>query len=149
VQGGRTSDEALQHHPHFIACDAGTTDAGFSLGPVVLPSQREAVKRDLAISRCGTQRGSTGVDWLCRDFLGMSGRLRCLILQRNVKGRGKLRTAVIYAETRQGPFNRKAAGGEDQAARCAPHLDEDNQAQFADRWDDGCRTVADGTGRGR
>src|SRR5207244_6759381 len=42
-------DEALKENPHFIACDAGTTDAGpFSLGSGQPAFAREAVKRDLA-----------------------------------------------------------------------------------------------------
>jgi hypothetical protein len=43
-------DEALKEHPHFLACDAGTTDAGpFSLGSGLPAFPREAVKRDLTI----------------------------------------------------------------------------------------------------
>ena len=42
--------EALNYNPHFIACDAGTTDAGpFSLGSGQPAFAREAVKRDLAV----------------------------------------------------------------------------------------------------
>jgi len=42
-------DEALKENPHFIACDAGTTDAGpFSLGSGQPAFAREAVKRDIA-----------------------------------------------------------------------------------------------------
>src|SRR5260370_32791958 len=53
VGGGISSpalDEALAQAPHFIACDAGTTDAGpFSLGMGISASPREAVKRDLSL----------------------------------------------------------------------------------------------------
>ena len=43
-------DEALAQGPHFIACDAGTTDAGpFSLGTGIPAFPREAVKRDLSL----------------------------------------------------------------------------------------------------
>jgi len=42
-------DEALKKNPHFIACDAGTTDAGpFSLGSGQPAFAREAVKHDIA-----------------------------------------------------------------------------------------------------
>ena len=42
-------DEALKEQPHFLACDAGTTDAGpFSLGSGQPAFARAAVKRDLA-----------------------------------------------------------------------------------------------------
>src|SRR5260221_4707409 len=43
-------DEALAQAPHFIACDAGTTDAApFSLGMGTPAFPREAVKRDLSL----------------------------------------------------------------------------------------------------
>jgi MFS transporter, putative metabolite:H+ symporter len=43
-------DEARAQAPHFIACDAGTTDAGpFSLGMGISAFPREAVKRDLSL----------------------------------------------------------------------------------------------------
>src|ERR1700719_1165893 len=41
-------DKSLDFHPHFIASDAGTTDAGpFALGSGTAAFPREAVKRDL------------------------------------------------------------------------------------------------------
>src|ERR1700688_4411924 len=47
---GAALDEALAQGPHFIACDAGTTDAGpFSLGMGTPAFPREAVKRDLSL----------------------------------------------------------------------------------------------------
>src|SRR5258708_14850315 len=47
---GDALDEALAQAPHFIACDAGTTDAGpFSLGMGTPAFPREAVKRDLSL----------------------------------------------------------------------------------------------------
>src|SRR6202163_617244 len=53
VGGGLSSadlEEALAQAPHFIACDAGTTDAGpFSLGMGIPAFPREAVKRDLSL----------------------------------------------------------------------------------------------------
>src|SRR5437016_14566123 len=43
-------NEALQCNPHFIACDAGTTDAGpFSLGSGHTAFARKAVKGDLTL----------------------------------------------------------------------------------------------------
>src|SRR5258708_21531465 len=95
-------DEALLHHPHFIACDAGTTDAGpFSLGSGRPAFAREAVKRDLAvlldagrkegvpvlIGSAGTAGADAQVDWvlaIADEIVKEAG--------------GKLRTAVIYAE---------------------------------------------------
>src|ERR1700736_5072330 len=53
VGGGITGsalDEAMAQAPDFIACDAGTTDAGpFSLGMGTPAFPREAVKRDLSL----------------------------------------------------------------------------------------------------
>lgn len=72
-------DEAMKMHPHFIACDAGTTDSGpFSLGSGRSNYPREAVKRDLEIVLVAAQKagiplliGSSGtagidaqVDWV-------------------------------------------------------------------------------------
>src|SRR5580704_14109356 len=76
---GTALDEALAQSPHFIACDAGTTDAGpFSLGTGTPAFPREAVKRDLALMLCagrkanipvivgsaGTAGGDAHVDWV-------------------------------------------------------------------------------------
>src|SRR5258708_23532436 len=56
-------DEALRSDPHFIACDAGTTDAGpFSLGSGRPAFPREAVKGDLALLlEAGRRAGLPGV----------------------------------------------------------------------------------------
>jgi hypothetical protein len=72
-------DASLAFEPHFIASDAGTTDAGpFALGSGVAAFPREAVKRDLArvliasrranipalIGSAGTAGGDVHVDWV-------------------------------------------------------------------------------------
>lgn len=95
-------DEALAQNPHFIACDAGTTDAGpFSLGTGTPAFPREAVKRDLSlilragrkanipviIGSAGTAGGDIHVDWVL-DIA------REIVSEHNLT----LRTAVIYAE---------------------------------------------------
>lgn len=42
--------KALELEPHFVACDAGTTDAGpFALGMGISAFPREAIRRDLAV----------------------------------------------------------------------------------------------------
>src|ERR1700736_4985605 len=76
---GSALAEALAQAPHFIACDAGTTDAGpFSLGMGMPAFPREAVKRDLAlmllagrkakipvnVGSAGTAGGDVHVDWV-------------------------------------------------------------------------------------
>jgi hypothetical protein len=99
---GLALDQALAQAPHFIACDAGTTDAGpFSLGMGMPAFPREAVKRDLSlmlragrkanipviVGSAGTAGGDIHVDWvleIAREIVAEYGL--------------KLRTAVIYAE---------------------------------------------------
>jgi Acyclic terpene utilisation family protein AtuA len=95
-------DEALAQAPHFIACDAGTTDAGpFSLGMGISAFPREAVKRDLSlmlragrtanipviIGSAGTAGGDVHVDWVLEIA-------REIVAEYHLT----LRTAVIYAE---------------------------------------------------
>jgi hypothetical protein len=95
-------DEAMAETPHFIAADAGTTDAGpYSLGSGKPAFAREMVKRDLAvmlragkragipvlIGSAGTAGADTHVDWtleIAREVASESGL--------------SIRTAVIYAE---------------------------------------------------
>src|SRR5258708_27263014 len=122
-------DEALQHHPHFIACDAGTTDAGpFSLGSGRPAVAREAVKGDLSILLDAGRRagvpvlvGSAGtagrddqVDWVLA------------IADEIVKEAGaKLHTAVIYAEQDKDFLIERLREGRIKPLDAAPHLDED------------------------
>jgi hypothetical protein len=81
---GAALDEALAQTPHFIACDAGTTDAGpFSLGMGITAFPREAVKHDLAvILRAGRKAnipviiGSAGTARRCSGRLGARHRPR-------------------------------------------------------------------------
>src|SRR5882762_478888 len=105
VGGGISSaalEEALAQAPHFIACDAGTTDAGpFSLGMGIPAFPREAVERDLSlmlragrkanipviIGSAGTAGGDVHVDWVLEIA-------REIVAQHHLA----LRTAVIYAE---------------------------------------------------
>ncbi len=72
-------NQSLGLRPHFIASDAGTTDAGpFALGSGTAAFPREAVKRDLArvlvasrkanipalIGSAGTAGGDPHVEWV-------------------------------------------------------------------------------------
>jgi hypothetical protein len=99
---GAALEEALAQAPHFIACDAGTTDAGpFSLGMGIPAFPREAVKRDLSlmlragrkanipviIGSAGTAGGDVHVDWALEIA-------REIVAEHHLT----LRTAVIYAE---------------------------------------------------
>src|ERR1700738_3130409 len=95
-------DEAMAQEPHFIAADAGTTDAGpYSLGSGKSAFPREMIKQDLAlmlragkragipvlIGSAGTAGGEVHVDWT-------------LDIAREVAKENDLaiRTAVIYSE---------------------------------------------------
>src|SRR5258708_14470225 len=83
---GEALDEALAQSPHFIACDAGTTDAGpFSLGMGTPAFPREAVKRDLSlmlragrkanipliIGSAGTAGGDVYFEWVLEISRGI------------------------------------------------------------------------------
>src|SRR5260370_38754127 len=100
--GSAALEEALSQAPHFIACDAGTTDAGpFSLGMGIAAFPREAVKRDLSlmlragrkvnipviIGSAGTAGGDVHVDWVLEIA-------REIVTEHHLT----LRTTVIYAE---------------------------------------------------
>src|SRR5579864_301336 len=94
--------EALSINPHFIAADAGTTDAGpFALGGGTAAYAREAVKRDLTailqastmaripalIGSVGTAGADAHVDWMMdivREVIG--------------ENRWSLKVAVIRSE---------------------------------------------------
>src|SRR5260370_9120850 len=99
---GAALDEALAQAPHFIACDAGTTDAGpFSLGMGTSAFPREAVKHDLSlmlragrkanipviIGSAGTAGGDVHVEWVLEIA-------REIVAEHDLT----LRTPVIYAE---------------------------------------------------
>ena len=121
-------DEALQHDPHFIACDAGTTDAGpFSLGSGRPAFPREAVKSDLAllleagrragvpvlIGSAGTAGSDDQVDWtfdIAKEITREAGV--------------KLRTAVIYAEQDKDYLIEMLRQDRILPLEAAPHLDE-------------------------
>ena len=122
-------NEALQHHPHFIACDAGTTDAGpFSLGSGQPAFAREAVKNDLAllldagrragvpvlVGSAGTAGRDNQVDWvldIAHEITQEAGTT--------------LRTAVIYAEQDKDYLIEKLREGSIKPLDAAPHLDEE------------------------
>jgi hypothetical protein len=99
---GPALDEALAESPHFIACDAGTTDAGpFSLGMGIPAFPPEAVKRDLSLMlRAGRKAnipvivgsaGTAGADVHVDRVLEI---VREIVAEHHLT----LRTAVIYAQ---------------------------------------------------
>lgn len=121
-------EQAMACEPHFIAADAGTTDAGpFSLGGGQPAFAREAVKHDLAlilqagrsadipvlVGSAGTAGGDAHVDWtldIAREIAAEQSL--------------KFRTAVIYSE--QDKEYLKRLFREDRVVPLdpAPHLDE-------------------------
>jgi hypothetical protein len=120
-------DQATACAPHFIAADAGTTDAGpFSLGGGQPAFAREAVKHDLAlilgasrragipalIGSAGTAGGDVHVDWtldIAREIAAERGL--------------KFRTAVIYAEQDKGYLKELLHQGRIVPLDPAPDLD--------------------------
>lgn len=121
--------EALKEDPHFIACDAGTTDAGpFSLGSGQPAFAREAVKRDLAtflnagrrasipvlIGSAGTAGADAQVDWTL-DIVNEIAR----------EAGVKVRTALIYAEQEKDTLIELFRQQRIKPLDAAPHLDED------------------------
>src|SRR5260370_3197079 len=122
-------NEALQSNPHFIACDAGTTDAGpFSLGSGRPGFARGAVKGDLPLLLgAGRRAGVPG--WV--GSAGTAGRDNQVdwvldIADEIVKEAGaKLRTAVIYAEEDKDFLIEKLREGGIKPLDAAAHVDED------------------------
>lgn len=121
--------EALKEEPHFIACDAGTTDAGpFSLGSGQPAFAREAVKRDLAafldagrragipvlIGSAGTAGADAQVDWTL-DIVNEIAR----------EAGVKVGIAVIYAEQEKDTLIELFRQHYIKPLDSAPHLDED------------------------
>src|SRR5258708_30347754 len=121
-------DEALRSDPHFIACDAGTTDAGpFSLGSGRPAFPREAVKGDLAllleagrrarvpvlIGSAGTAGSDVQVDWT-----------RSIAEEIAREAGVKLRTAVIYAEQDKDYLIEMLRQDRIKPLEAPPHLDE-------------------------
>lgn len=122
-------EEAMAQKPHFIACDAGTTDSGpFSLGSGRSNYPREAVKRDLGIILPAARRagiplliGSSGtsgldqhVDWMVE--------IADEIAQENGFS---VRTAAVYSEQSRDYVLDRYRKGRIRALYPAPKLDEE------------------------
>ena len=98
--------KSLECRPHFIACDAGTTDSGpFYLGSGAVAYSKESVKHDLAlmlqagrqlsvpviIGSAGTGGGDGQVDWVFDLARAVASELG-----------GTMRVALVYAEQDKG-----------------------------------------------
>ena len=122
-------DEALQFQPQFIACDAGTTDAGpYCLGSGQSAFPAEAVRSDLAIMIDAARRlgvpaivGSVGT-------AGTDGHVDATleILADIAAARGRpLRVAAIYTEQQPEYLARMFNEGRIAALDPAPSIDAD------------------------
>jgi hypothetical protein len=122
-------DEAMAQKPHFIAADAGTTDAGpYSLGSGKSAFPREMIKQDLAlmlragkragipvlVGSAGTAGGDVHVDWTL-DIAREVARENDLAL----------RTAVIYSEQDKAYLKSLLRENRIRPLDPAPHIDED------------------------
>ena len=121
-------DEAMAQKPHFIAADAGTTDAGpYSLGSGLSAFPREMIKQDLAlmlragkktgvpvlVGSAGTAGGDVHVDWtldIVREVAAENGL--------------NLRTAVIYSEQDKAYIKTLLREKRIHALEPAPYVDE-------------------------
>lgn len=122
----------VELRPHFIACDAGSTDSGpASLGSGAPKLSREACKRDLRllmkardtlkvpliVGSCGTSGRDVGVDWMvdiAREIATEDGL--------------SFRLATIKSDQSPDYLKRRQAQGRIRALSPAPALD-------ADTWD--------------
>jgi hypothetical protein len=121
-------NKSLDMRPHFIASDAGTTDAGpFALGSGTAAFPREAVKRDLTrvlvasrranipalIGSAGTAGGDPHVEWV-------------LDIAREIAEENdlSLRTAVIRSEQNPDYLRELYRQGRVRALDPAPEIDE-------------------------
>lgn len=120
-------DEAMAHQPHFIASDAGTTDAGpFSLGSGRPAFAREAVKRDLETALTRSVRAGIPLLIGSAGTAGATVHLEWLVeIAREVVAEHGLtvRTAVIHAEQDKAYLQDLLADGRIKPLDPAPHLD--------------------------
>lgn len=121
--------KSLAANPHFIACDAGSTDAGpFALGSGRAAFSREAVKSDTAavlrsgnaadipvlIGSVGTAGSDTHVDWMVeivREIIAEHGWTKRIAVLKSQQDPAYLK--MLYRDGRIEPLNP------------APPIDED------------------------
>lgn len=120
-------EAGLARRPHFIGCDAGSTDPGpYCLGAGKMAFARPAVKRDLRlmlkgarrlgipllIGSCGTAGGDPHLAWTA-DILAEIAREEGL----------RFRAALIHAEQSKDYLQRRLAEGRITALHPAPPID--------------------------
>ena len=120
-------EKALAWDPHFIGCDAGSTDPGPShLGTGIAAFPREAVKRDLRLMLLGARRkniplliGSAGtaggdahVEWFCEI-------VKEIAREENLS----FRLAVVHAEQDKAYLKKRLGEGRVKPLQPAPRFD--------------------------
>src|SRR5438128_2422704 len=106
-------NEALQSNPHFIACDAGTTDAGpFSLGSGHPAFAREAVKGDLTLLLDAGRRAGVPVLVGSAGTAGRDNQVECGTMACVTAGKGVMLVRLRHDDFIVRPFG--------QGLRCTP-----------------------------
>lgn len=121
-------EAALAHRPHFIGCDAGSTDAGPShLGAGHAAFPRAAVKRDLRLMLIGARRlkvplliGSAGTAGADVHLDWMFGILKEIAAQESLF----FRLALIHAEQDKAYLKRRLRENRIKPLHPAPEFDE-------------------------
>jgi hypothetical protein len=119
---------ALEQQPHFIGCDAGSTDPGPShLGSGDTAFPRDAVKRDLRIMLRGARQldvplliGSSGTAGGDIQLEWMTGIVKEIAAEENLS----FKLAAIHAEQDKQVLIERLQAGRIHPLDNAPHLDE-------------------------
>ncbi len=121
-------DEAMKQQPHFIACDAGTTDSGpFSLGSGRSNYPREGIKRDLEIVMAAAHKadipvvvgsaGTAGIDAQVDWVVGIANEIA-------MERQFKVRAAAVHSEQSREYLKGLFRDGRIKPLDPAPPLDE-------------------------
>lgn len=121
-------DEAMKQQPHFIACDAGTTDSGpFSLGSGRSNYPREGIKRDLEIVMAAAHKadipvvvgsaGTAGIDAQVDWVVGIANEIA-------MERQFKVRAAAVHSEQSRAYLKGLFRDGRIKPLDPAPPLDE-------------------------
>jgi hypothetical protein len=121
-------EEAMTHEPHFIAADAGTTDAGpYSLGSGQPAFPREMVKHDLTLMLRAGRRAGIPVIVGSAGTAGADAHVNwTLDIAREIAAeqRLKFRAGVIYSEQDKNYLKGLLRENRICPLHPAPHIDE-------------------------
>ena len=122
-------ERGIERDPHYIACDAGSTDGGPAfLGAGIPHFSRQGTKRDLRImllgraklgiplilGSCGTGGGDAGVDWM-----------RDIALEIAAEEGLRFKLALVRSELDKDYVKRRLREGRVSPLRPAPEFNED------------------------